>query len=602
MQNGAPQDENFEDKIEQAMAKIVSDTLGQETPAPQNPEAECQSVKKPEKTVQKSPERKNATPIKGAKPMPYGQPPKGARKIKKVKKGQPVKKAQTRQVQATKGKPAVSPKAQSQNARNARTVPVQPVETPRRKHKALKAAGIVAAMLVVAAGCAYSAATYYYTDKFFEGTKINGIDCSGMTIAQAEKQLEKKVENYSLEVVSRGMEPQAIKGEDIGYEYLPDGSVGAALKRQNPFLWAEGFFGGKEVKAATQISYSKEKLETQMNSLDCARPENQEAPENAYVAFKDTQFEIVPETQGSTLDSRKAFKLLKNAVSESKEQVNFDEEDVYIPAAVRKDDPGLAATLADCNAYTKASITYTFGDRTEVLDAATIKDWLTFDEKGQFVQNDAVFSQHVTEYVTQLAGRWDTIGKERNFHTTSGRDIVVSGGNYGWQIDQAGEAAQLAEEIRTGQVVTREPAYTERGMVYGESDIGNTYVEVDLSGQNMWYYKDGTVIFESPFVSGNMSYSDRATPGGVCHLYYKQRDQVLRGKKKPDGTYEYESPVAYWMPFNGGVGFHDANWRGSFGGSIYLTSGSHGCINMPPYKAAEFYELITTEVPIVAFY
>ena len=80
---------------------------------------------------------------------------------------------------------------------------------------------------------------------------------------------------------------------------------------------------------------------------------------------------------------------------------------------------------------------------------------------------------------------------------------------------------------------------------------------------------------------------------------YKQKDQVLRGTRRADGTYEYESPVKYWMPFNGGIGLHDADWRSKFGGTIYQTNGSHGCINLPPKVAAQVYENAYKGIPII---
>ena len=82
-------------------------------------------------------------------------------------------------------------------------------------------------------------------------------------------------------------------------------------------------------------------------------------------------------------------------------------------------------------------------------------------------------------------------------------------------------------------------------------------------------------------------------------MYYKEKDRILRGKKLPDGTYEYESPVSYWMPFNGGIGLHDASWRGKFGGQIYRTNGSHGCINMPVREAAIVYEHAYAGIPVI---
>ena len=136
---------------------------------------------------------------------------------------------------------------------------------------------------------------------------------------------------------------------------------------------------------------------------------------------------------------------------------------------------------------------------------------------------------------------------------------------------------------------------------HGYNDIGNTYIEVDLSEQHMYFYQNGEDIFESDIVSGDMRYSDRQTPAGIYTLYYKKSPDVLRGEKKPDGTYEYETQVTYWMPFVYGQGLHDASWQTSFGGDTYKTKGSHGCINLPPDQAKIIYETIDKGYPILLY-
>ena len=55
------------------------------------------------------------------------------------------------------------------------------------------------------------------------------------------------------------------------------------------------------------------------------------------------------------------------------------------------------------------------------------------------------------------------------------------------------------------------------------------------------------------------------------------------------------------MRFNQGIGMHDASWRVYFGGKIYLTSGSHGCVNMPYDAAAQMYENIDETMPIIVY-
>ena len=473
----------------------------------------------------------------------------------------------------------------------------------KKKHKGLKITGLLLIMLIVIAGCAYAGVSYYYADRFFEGTWINGINCSGKTAYETEMLLADQIQNYSIEVLARNQEPQTITGSQINYQYLSSGEVLKLLKQQKPYEWIKGFYEKTNYTVSENTSYDKTLLQNQVISLNCAKAENQVEPENAYVAFKDNQFQIVPETEGSKLNIKQAYQILDKAISETQTSVDFNTApDAYVSAEITQNDPELQSALEACNNYTKASITYTFGDQTVTLDGNTIKDWLQFDEKGQLLLDDASFQQHIADYVAQVAAQYDTVGTEREFHTTSGRVVYVSGSAYGWAIDQSAEVAQLSQEIQSGAQVTRQPAYSQTANSYGVNDLGDTYIEVDLSEQHMYYYQSGSLIFDSDFVSGNMSYSDRQTPSGIYTLYYKKSPDVLRGAQKPDGTYEYEEPVEYWMPFNGGIGFHDAPWRSDFGGDIYLTNGSHGCINLPPENAAVLYSIIQYNVPIVCFY
>ena len=100
--------------------------------------------------------------------------------------------------------------------------------------------------------------------------------------------------------------------------------------------------------------------------------------------------------------------------------------------------------------------------------------------------------------------------------------------------------------------------------------------------QKLWMYVDGECIVETNVVTGNIN-NGNGTRKGVFSLTYKTRNAVLRGPG-------YESPVSYWMPFDGDIGLHDATWRSSFGGTIYKYNGSHGCVNMPFNAAKTVYE------------
>ena len=477
------------------------------------------------------------------------------------------------------------------------------VSSDKKKNKIMKIVVMLIVMILVMSWCVYAGISYYYSYHFFLGTTINGIDSSNKTAYEVEQEIAGKKDNYVIQVSARMQEPQTITGKDIDYQYVSSGEILQLLKTQKPWEWIRGFFETKNYMVQEETVFSREKLEEQVSSLNCAKKENQIAPENAYVSFSNSEFTIVPETEGSELNAKEAYQMISGAIDSEAADVDLGSNPkAYKEADVTRDSSELQNMVNMYNSLAKANITYTFGDEMVTLDGNTIKNWLQFDEKGQLLPDDGAFRQHVVDYVAQLAADHDTVGTERQFETTSGRTVYVYGSAYGWKIDQDKEAAQLMQEIQSGTQITREPVYSMRANAHGINDLGDTYIEVDLTEQYMWYYQNGNIIFQSEIVSGLPSDPDRKTPPGIFTLNSKSSPSVLRGEMTANGTYSYEQPVTYWMPFNGGIGFHDADWQPYFGGDRYLTGGSHGCINLPPENAGQLYSLIQYDVPIICFY
>jgi hypothetical protein len=145
-----------------------------------------------------------------------------------------------------------------------------------------------------------------------------------------------------------------------------------------------------------------------------------------------------------------------------------------------------------------------------------------------------------------------------------------------------------------GKSQDREPVYSQTAASHTGNDYGDTYVEINLSAQHLFFYVDGELLIETDFVSGNAS-KGWSTPGGIYPLTYKERNATLRGTN-------YATPVSYWMPFNGNIGLHDSTWRSTYGKNIYKTNGSHGCINLPPSAAEVIYDNIEKGMPVICYY
>lgn len=452
---------------------------------------------------------------------------------------------------------------------------------------------ILLGIILLAAIGIYTVGILHFQERFFCNTKINGFDVSEQTAEEVEERIARQVGSYQLEIAERGGKAEIITAEQIDYHYVSQGEVQKFLESQKVWQWPMCILESYSYTFDSSAQYDEKKLTETIDALDCFDKEKVMKPKDAYIEFLDGSYHIIPETEGNLLDREKTVKLLHEAVDFSRTEISLEEQACYQTPSRRSDDEVLNTTKDTLNTHISTSITYLFGERTESLNAEQIRVWLRYDDAG----NVSLDENGVRAFVGTLADKYDTADRSREFHTTDGRTVTVEGGSYGWLIDQEAETQALLECIRTGFQGKRYPEYAQTAVSRENSDLGYNYVEIDLSGQHVWMYMDGEQIVSTDCVSGMLSQPERTTPPGTYTLYYKQSPAVLRGANN-----EYESPVTYWMPFNDGIGLHDATWRESFGGTIYVNDGSHGCINLPLNAAKTIYENIYDGMPIVCYY
>ncbi len=458
-----------------------------------------------------------------------------------------------------------------------------------------------AGRMVAAAAFALLLSCTAYADEttFVPGTSVNGLGISDMTVEQATQRIaDFYASDYKLTIKEKGGKTETITGSEIGYSIgLPEGYLQQILDQQNASGRLSGPDADNKHRADMTGSFDSAALDAKIESLNAVSGSSIVTTADAYVSgYQEGQpFTIVPEVRGNNVDREKTAQLIRDAAAKGETEADLEAAGCYYTPSVTRDDETLKNLCDTMNRCREMTVTYTFGEQTEVLDSAAICSWITGSADGQIQLN----MDQVNAYVQTLAEKYDTAGTARTFHTATGRDVSVTG-PFGWKLDQAAEAQALADVIRTAQSQSREPVYASRAVDRSAAEWGSTYVEVDLTGQHAYMTKDGAVVWDAPCVTGNVA-KNYTTPAGLYSLTYKQRDRVLRGQKQADGKYEYETPVSYWMPFNGGIGLHDANWRSKFGGTIYQNSGSHGCVNLPSEKAAALYELVYTGIPVICY-
>lgn len=459
--------------------------------------------------------------------------------------------------------------------------------------------GIVVLVLLIV----YLAGMLYYNDKFLNGTMVNGSDVGGMILQKANDQLSKKVNGQSLKLIFNDGQNEVLQSAQLGVSYNKDNSLNQLMKNQNKWAWFIGFFKNEKNTLTDLIQISDENLTNGIASMEHAKEENQIAPTDAYIQYKDGSFSIIEETLGSKFNIEELVKNIKVALSEGKQQLDVTKANGYVKPHVYKDDQDLNNQLKAANEYCLSAITYTTPKGKEIaLDGSTLITWLSKQDDGSYTKDESVFKEKLTAFVKELASQYNSIGATRTFTGKDGQSHTVSGGTYGFRVSTDSEVSALLKMINENKSENnRIPEHTGQLPSGENGGLGTTYLEINITKQHLWFVKDGSVVLESDFVSGKESDPTRLTPSGTYYIYNKERNRVLRGTKQPNGKYEYESPVSYWMPFNKGIGLHDASWRSTFGRDIYINSGSHGCINLPTGFAGSLYSQIYVNLPVVVY-
>lgn len=429
-----------------------------------------------------------------------------------------------------------------------------------------------------------------YRNVFFPGTIVNGINVSGLNCAQAQEAVNAGASTYTLTLIEDdGENTETISGSDIGLHVENGDNLQLILSGQNMITWGLEAFREKEYSIS--VSYDEEKLRSVINSLSCMDKSKWISPENAFVIYENgIGYQIVPEVPGNEISEDRLFEAVADAVCRMENTLSFREAGIYRAPEISAEDDALKEQLALVQSYSDMTVTYKFGDQTEVLDGDTLSRWISVSRSGR----RTIDREAVKEYIKELAKKYNTAYSSKTLKTSYGETVTIKNGYYGWMLDKETEVDKLMEIIGKGESTDREPVYLMEAASHGDPDYGDTYVEINLTAQHLFFYKDGELVIESDFVSGNPSRGN-ATPDGAYSLTYKERNATLKGQN-------YRTPVSYWMPFNGNVGMHDSSWRSTFGGSIYKTNGSHGCINLPPAVAATIYENIEKGIPVLCYH
>lgn len=479
--------------------------------------------------------------------------------------------------------------------------PVQPDTKARHKRvrsrKVAVRLAFTAGIIVFLLSAFYLGLSEYYKDGFSYGTWINGIYCTGKSVDEVNQELLATCSYAGLTVYDKEGGAYEITAEEIGFSFDFKEALEKYLEQQNPYLWMNQMFMAKERTITPVISYKEELLEQAVQKIPEIADITPDEMRRVYIHKTDDGYELVNERLG-VLNKQNAREVIAQAILAFDETLDLEKAGCYEDLPYNTAMKEKLVQWEKISAFQDCGIVYKMGEEQIPVDASVVCDWMLLKENGSFQLDEEgnlmPDDEKIEEFIDKLADEYDTVGGVRQFQTTRGDIINIEGGIYGNKLDRKAEKAYLKQAFRDKVREVHTPQYLQQGMAQGKNDIGDTYIEVDMTKQMMYYYQNGKLEVETPIVTGNTG-RRMGTPEGVNYVYSKQKNRILRGPG-------YASHVNFWMPVKGNIGIHDASWRSEYGGEIYKTGGSHGCINTPYDAMSRLYEMAEVGTPVIMFY
>ena len=461
----------------------------------------------------------------------------------------------------------------------------------------LKGIGIGGLIILLSLIGMYLGLVFYYADSFSYGTWINGIYCAGKIINEVNEELLKQCEYTGLTITDCDGKSYAVSVVEVNFTVDFNDVLNLYKEKQNPYLWINNLIRDSgESSLKPVIKYDQEIYESIVDRFPFFHGKSDKDRTVEIIKGSDG-YELIDE-RPHVLNEAKTREMIKNAFENFEPALDLETSGCYESLPLDDEMKKTLLLWEKLSDYQNCGIVYRFGEEIYPIDAGVVCDFLMLNEDGDFVfdsnGNLCTDEEKVYEFVDKLADEYDTVGGIRQFQSTRGEIVTVEGGTYGNKIDRVAEKEYLLQAFLERRKEEHEPAYLQVAARQGKDDIGDTYIEVDMMNQMLYYYEEGELKIETPVVTGNLKLR-RGTPSGTNFVYSKERNRILRGA-------DYASPVKYWIPVKGAIGIHDASWRNKYGGEIYKTNGSHGCINTPLEAVSELYDMVEIGTPCVMFY
>ena len=450
------------------------------------------------------------------------------------------------------------------------------------KKKSVIIASVIGTLIVIYLIISYG----YFNNRFLPSTIINEIDCSNKTVDEISSAMEDKLKDYHLKILYNDITVDEIYGSDINMEF---GDMDKVLQEicdnQKKVSWLKGVFCNSEpISTGKGLKYDTSVLNQFISSSLVLSMTATTKSVDADIEFKDGKYVITPAVYGDEINKTAVANKIIGAVNSLDSSLDINKDDCFIKPALTEYNNNLINSCNMANKLIKNKIELNATDDLFEIPVEIKKDWFDVNSEGSLIFDENAFDK----YMDKVDKSYSENTEVREFKTFYGDTVNVTGGDFGMALNRAKLKEDMAKAMFGGEdtKIVVEFYVTQK-------EIGNSYIEVDLSNQMLWMFVNGEQKLCAPIITGRDD-KEHATPEGVYRLKSKSTGGTVTEKNE-------SKSVKYWMSINGEKGICDAGWKNLFGGDVYKTEGSDGSIYVLEDAAKTIYENSYENMPIVCY-
>ncbi|MCR5499019.1 MAG: L,D-transpeptidase/peptidoglycan binding protein [Acetatifactor sp.] len=468
--------------------------------------------------------------------------------------------------------------------------------------KLWKVLGVLILTPIIIGMVAYLYMADRYNERFMSAYIVNSVFAYDKTVAEMNEELVERTEAPEFTITDIHGDTYDVPITELDFTYTYEEDLKQLKAKENPLLWGLTAIEGRSESYEFKPKGSCDTEALNDYLMGCELIANQADAKRLKVQIKRTKdgYYLLDQTK-DLLNVEKTVKAIEAAVLDGAPGLDLVKAGCYEAIEYTRSNEKVLKTYDEIAKLQDTTLTIEFYKGNEVIDAALISGWIATDpDTGKFLYDDFghlyLDEEKVTNYVDKLAEKYDNAKGPWTVHPTRGGTVTIEKGTFGYLLNREEMVKFIMGKVNAHRSGEFEAIYKQKAIANSNGGIGNTYIEVDMTAQTLYYYEDGSLYLKTPVVTGNVN-AGNGTPERVCYIYYKQRNRTLVGENN-----SYHTFVNYWMAVNGNIGIHDANWRSKFGGTIYRGGGSHGCVNTPIDKVKILYERCPVGTPVIMFY